>query len=177
MLAALRGPLRVPKIPAFFGSWNNAVHQLELKIPPLALCAVFAAAIGALGFFAPFGNAPFQGHRVVAIALVLAGIAVAVAGVLQFRRARTSVNPMEPRRASVIVASGVFRLSRNPMYVGMALALLGLAFWYATLPGFVLVPVFCVYMTAFQIKPEERVLLAQFDEDFSAYMAKVRRWI
>lgn len=154
-----------------------AVHQLELKIPPLALCVVFAIVIVALGYFVPIANVPFPGHQVAAVCLLLAGMVVAGAGVLQFCLAKTSVNPMAPNRASSIVASGVFSLSRNPMHVGMALALLGLSAWRSTLPGYVLVPLFCMYMTKFQIKPEERALLVRFGGEFSAYMATVRRWL
>jgi protein-S-isoprenylcysteine O-methyltransferase Ste14 len=153
------------------------MHQLELKIPPLALCAVFAVVILAFGYAVPIANAPFPGHRVAAITILLVGVAVAVAGVVQFRRARTTVNPMAPNRASSIVGSGVFALSRNPMYLGMALALLGLSAWRSTLLGYLLVPLFCLYMTKFQIKPEERALLARFGEEFAAYMARVRRWL
>ena len=129
------------------------------------------------GYVAPLANAPFPGHRVAAIALLLVGVAVATTGVVQFRHARTTVNPMVPSRASAIVASGVFGLSRNPMYLGMAMTLLGLSAWRSTLPGYALVPLFCFYMTKFQIKPEERALLASFGEEFAAYMAKVRRWL
>ena len=150
---------------------------LELKVPPLALCAAFALAIVALGHFAPFANMPFPGHRIAAAVLLLSGVAVAAVGVVQFRLAQTTVNPMAPDRASSMVTTGVFALSRNPMYLGMALALLGLAAWRSTLPGYVLVPLFCVYMNEFQIKPEERALLARFSEEFSAYMSKVRRWV
>lgn len=153
------------------------MRHLELKIPPLALCALVAAVIVAVGHFFPSTNAPFPGHRVVAIALLLIGIAVAVVGVAQFRAAKTSVNPMVPSRASAIVATGVFSLSRNPMYVGMALALLGLAAWRSTVPGYVLVPLFCLYMTEFQVKPEERALVARFGEEYSEYMVKVKRWV
>ena len=153
------------------------MRQLELMIPPLALCAVFAAAIVALGYFAPFANAPFPAHRAVAIALLLIGFALAATGVIQFRISKTTVNPMVPSRASSIVTSGVFSISRNPMYVGMALSLLGVAAWRSSVPGYVLVPLFCLYMTEFQIKPEERILLARFGEEFSTYMSKVRRWV
>jgi protein-S-isoprenylcysteine O-methyltransferase Ste14 len=151
------------------------MRQLELKIPPLALCALFAVVIVAIGYLAPIANAPFPGHRGAAVTLVIVGIAVAAAGVVQFRMAKTTANPMSPNRASSIVASGVFSYSRNPMYVGMALSLLGLSAWRSTLPGYALVPLFCLYMTEFQIKPEERALLARFGEEFSAYMVKVRR--
>ena len=156
---------------------KRVMRQLELKIPPLALCAIVALAIVTIGDLAPIANAPFPGHRGVAVALLLVGIAVAAAAVVQFRLVKTTVNPMLPNRASSIVASGVFSLSRNPMYVGMALALLGLSAWRSTLPGYALVPLFCLYMTEFQIKPEERALLARFGEEFASYVAKVRRWL
>ena len=73
--------------------------------------------------------------------------------------------------------SGIYCLTLNPMYLGMALMLLSVAVWCSTLLGYALVPLFCVYMTEFQIKPEERALLAIFGQEFSIYMTKVRRWI
>ena len=153
------------------------MRQLELKVPPLALSAGFAAAIFVLGHFVPSANEPFTGHRCVAVALLMAGAIVAIAGVAQFRLAKTSVNPMVPGRASSIVATGVFGWSRNPMYLGMAVTLLGLSAWFSTIPGYALIPLFCMYITEFQIKPEERALLASFGAEYEAYMAKVRRWV
>ena len=153
------------------------MRQLELKVPPLALSAGFAAAIFAFGHFVPSANEPFPGHRSVAVALLMAGAIVAIAGVAQFRLAKTSVNPMVPGRASSIVATGVFGWSRNPMYLGMAVTLLGLSAWFSTIPGYALIPLFCMYITEFQIKPEERALLASFGAEYEAYMAKVRRWV
>jgi protein-S-isoprenylcysteine O-methyltransferase Ste14 len=153
------------------------MRRLELKIPPLAMCAACALTIITLSCFLPDANVPFPGHRVVSIALILVGVAVAAAGVVQFHLAKTTVNPMVPSRASSVVNSGVFRLSRNPMYLGMALVLLGLSTWHATLPGYTLVPLFCIFMTWLQIKPEERALLALFGEEYARYMLKVRRWI
>jgi hypothetical protein len=73
------------------------------------------------------------------VLLVLAGLGVALAGVLAFRRARTTVNPMAPQRATAVVRTGLYRLSRNPMYLGLALALLGLAAWGSSLTGYALV--------------------------------------
>ena len=87
------------------------------------------------------------------------------------------LSPMAPSRASSIVATGLFAWSRNPMYLGMAVALLGLSAWFGTVLGYALVPLFCVYITEFQIKPEERALMASFGAEYEAYMAKVRRWV
>jgi protein-S-isoprenylcysteine O-methyltransferase Ste14 len=153
------------------------VSLLELKVPPLLLWAVCAAAIVGLADFVPAANVPFPGQRIAAIAFIAVGVGLAVAGLLAFRMAKTTVNPLAPQRASAVVASGVYRYSRNPMYLGMALALLGVACWRASLPGYLLVPAFCAYMTRFQIEPEERALFARFGPEFSSYMGKVRRWL
>ena len=153
------------------------MHRFELRIPPLVLVAVFAAAIVAASRWAPLARVPVPGHRVIALLLVVAGLGVALAGVVAFRRARTTVNPMAPERTTTVVCTGIYRLSRNPMYLGMALALLGVAAWGSSLAGYALVPVFCAYQTRFQIVPEERALLQHFGPEFSAYMGRVRRWI
>ena len=153
------------------------MRQLELKVPPLALVLVCAVGIALLGRFVPAANVPFPGHRALAAVAVLAGIAFSVAGIVQFRAARTTVNPMSPDRASAVVTSGVYRLTRNPMYLGMALILAGLAFWWASGPGLLLVAAYGAYMTQFQIKPEERALETVFGAAYRAYRARVRRWI
>lgn len=151
--------------------------SLELKVPPLLLWATCAVATAALAHFVRAANVLFPGHRVLAIAALLAGIAVAVAGVAEFRRARTTVNPMKPARASSMVTSGVYRFTRNPMYLGMALALVGIAAWWASAAGLAVAAAFCAYMTRFQIRPEERALRERFGGEFAAYAAHVRRWI
>jgi protein-S-isoprenylcysteine O-methyltransferase Ste14 len=153
------------------------MHRLELRVPPLVLVALFAAAIVAASVWMPMLHVPLPGHRALAVLLVLAGLGAALAGVLAFRRARTTVNPMAPQRSTTVVRTGLYRLSRNPMYLGLALALLGLAAWGSSLTGYALVPAFCAYLTRFQIKPEERALLQRFGPEFTDYMGQVRRWI
>ena len=153
------------------------MKSLELRVPPLMVFAVFATLDVAIGFALPQFDLPFGGHRFVALALLVLGVAIAIAGVLAFRRARTSVDPLTPTKATSIVATGVYSVSRNPMYLGMALALLGVAVWVSSVPGYLLVPVFCLYITRFQIQPEERALVAAFGEPFLAYMGEVRRWV
>ena len=153
------------------------MSSLELKLPPLVVWAAFAAAIVGVSRFVPAANLPFPGQRALAIALVVAGIAAAIAGVVEFRRARTTVNPLAPERASAVVDRGIYRVSRNPMYLGMAAALAGIAAWRASLPGLLLVFGFCAYIGRFQIRPEERALQAVFGAAFADYMARVRRWL
>jgi protein-S-isoprenylcysteine O-methyltransferase Ste14 len=153
------------------------MQALELKLPPLVLWLLSAVAVAAAARLWPGASLAFAGHRAAAVVVLLLGIVVAIAGVVQFRRARTTVNPLAPLNASAIVDFGVYRLSRNPMYLGMALALGSLALWWASAAGAALVPLFCLYLTQFQIKPEERVLLAKFGPPYASYMKQVRRWL
>jgi len=153
------------------------VSTLELRVPPLALVAAFAVAIALASVYVPLVLVPIPGHEYAAAALVFVGLSVAAAGVHQFRRARTTVNPLSPQKTSTVVSSGLYRWSRNPMYLGMALVLLGLAAWASALSGYLLVPGFCAYLTRFQIIPEEKALLAAFGPAFARYMATVRRWV
>lgn len=153
------------------------MSRLELRVPPLAVWLVCALAIAAAANALPGPRLAFAGHRLVALALAAAGAGVALAGVLAFRRARTTVNPMSPQRASTVVRTGVYRLTRNPMYLGLAAVLAAMALWWADPLGLVGVAAFCAWMTRWQIRPEERALRQRFGVEFDRYAAEVRRWI
>ena len=112
----------------------------------------------------------------VGAALVLVGVGACfdVAGLLAFRKAKTTVNPLAPNRSTAVVSTGVYRITRNPMYLGMALILLGLALYLAS-PWALLGPlVFAAFITRFQIQPEERALTARFGAAYTAYCTQVR---
>src|SRR5690606_38533451 len=102
----------------------------------------------------------------IALALGGAGVATAVAGVMTFRRSHTTVNPLEPAATSSLVIRGVYRFSRNPMYLGFLLLLAGWAVCIANGVALLLLPAFVIYMTRYQIRPEERVLLSLFGHEF-----------
>jgi protein-S-isoprenylcysteine O-methyltransferase Ste14 len=152
------------------------MQWLELKVPPLLVWLVCAGAMFGLAHLAPTLSFMLPGSRTIAVVLVVLGAAVAFAGVLAFRGKGTTVNPMNPRASSSIVSSGVYRVSRNPMYLGLLLALAGWAVYLSNGIAVLLVPAFVAYMTQFQIKPEERVLLEKFGSEFKQYMSLVRRW-
>ena len=96
---------------------------------------------------------------------------------LSFRRARTTVNPLRPANSSALVTSGIYRHTRNPMYLGMATLLAAWATWLGTPWALFGIVAFVAWITRFQIIPEERVLANLFGADFAAYRARVRRWI
>ena len=155
---------------------QNPTRSLQLKVPPVALVLLAGLVMWALPPLA--GTAFFQPYQPwLSGALFLLGAAVCLAGVLAFRIARTTVDPMHPSAASSLVQGGIYRLTRNPMYLGFLLMLVGWALHVATLSALIVLPAFAMYMTVFQIQPEERALRARFGPTFDAYMARVRRWI
>jgi len=153
------------------------MQALELKVPPVAVVLVTAGLMWLVAWAAPalgFGN-PFR--IPVAVSLVAAGAVTSALGVASFRRAGTTVNPLKPHTASSLVAAGIYRLTRNPMYLGFLVALVGWAVFLSSIPAFLLLPAFVLYMNRFQIEPEERALAARFGESFTNYESSVRRWL
>ena len=149
---------------------------LELRIPPVAVVLVAGAAMWLASQLLPWPG-DLAGRLLVAALFAAAGVAAAVTGVLEFRRAKTTVNPLKPETASSLVERGIYRFTRNPMYLGMALALAGWGLWLASAAALLVLPLFVAYMTRFQIIPEERALAATFGEAFGGYRRRVPRWL
>ena len=153
------------------------MQWLELRIPPLLVWVVFAGAMFGVARLAPGLSFMLSMSPIIALALVALGGAVALAGVLAFRNKRTTVNPLNPGTTTVVVSSGVYRMSRNPMYLGFLIALAGWAVYLSNIGAILLLPAFVAYLTQYQIKPEERALAAKFGAEFAQYMSRVRRWL
>jgi len=149
---------------------------LELRVPPVALTLVFAASMAAIAYLVPAAFS-LPARTLLGACLALAGGVVALAGVVAFRRHATTVNPFTPEQSSSLVATGVYRFSRNPMYLGFLLALLGWCLFLANWVAALLLPLFVAYMNRFQIGPEERALAQRFGPQFTAYAKGVRRWL
>ena len=105
------------------------------------------------------------------------GAGISVAGVLSFYQQSTTVNPHKPEQATVLVQSGVFQLSRNPMYLGMLVGLVAFGIYFGNPIGLVVLPIFVGYMNRYQIKPEEKSMHQQFGGEYQDYCTQVRRWI
>ena len=153
------------------------MNALELKIPPplVALCLAILMWLTAR----PTGSlaVPVGPRLGVALALVGAGLGISVSGVVAFRRARTTVNPIKASSASALVVSGIYRYTRNPMYLGLLIALFAWAVYVSRPLALIFLPVYVLYITRFQIVPEERILGSLFGTAYSAYRARVRRWL
>lgn len=153
------------------------MQWFELRFPPVLVAVVFAGIMLAASRAVPQVSLSLPANVALAIGVASLGALVALAGVVAFRREGTTVNPLTPGASSMIVSTGVYRFSRNPMYLGFLLALVGWAIYLSNVAAFILLPLFVAYMSEYQIKPEERALGERFGPQFSQYMSSVRRWL
>ena len=153
------------------------MNALALKVPPVAQVIITAAAMYGVSKMVPALTFSLNGSTALAVGLGVMGMSLGVMGVTQFRIAQTTPNPQALEKVSSLVTSGIYRYSRNPMYLGLVLILLGWAFYLSHFLSFVLLPVFILYMTRFQIQPEEQMMARKFGKTYQAYLNKVRRWI
>lgn len=150
---------------------------MKPRIPPPILMLVAAALMWALCRWLPVAHwidRPWNRLGVIPAAI---GVAIAVAAIRRFHKASTTVNPMDPGKASQLVTDGVFRMSRNPMYLGLTLLLIGWAIWLQSASPWVIPLLFVILITRVQIIPEERALEHLFGPQYLAYRRSVARWI
>ena len=148
---------------------------METKIPPPLVTLIFGMSI----YFSRemFPAIEIQYSLYLGIFLLLSGFFILVSAVRLFRKDKTTVNPLSPEQATKLVMDGIFKYSRNPMYLGMAIVLSSIAVFFNLLGGIILIALFCAYITKFQIIPEERAMRDLFSDDFDKYIKETRRWV
>jgi len=153
------------------------MQALELKIPPLLVALLVAVAMWGIASVSPLLDIPLFIRKVTAGLLLLVAAGIALPGFVAFIRAKTTINPMKPEAASSLVTGGIYRFTRNPMYLSVLLILIAWAIFLSS--AWVLVgPVaFVLYINRFQIKPEERALTAMFGEAYTEYKGRVCKWL
>ena len=150
---------------------------MKPKVAPPILMLVAALVMWALDRWLPLGRwIPSQWNRLSVIPAA-AGLSIAAAAVIRFLRAGTTTNPMDPSKASQLVTGGVFGVSRNPMYLGLTLLLVGWALWLGSASPWLILPLFVIVITVAQILPEEQALGQVFGVPYAAYRRRVRRWV
>ncbi|MEJ8816106.1 isoprenylcysteine carboxylmethyltransferase family protein [Variovorax ureilyticus] len=153
------------------------MYALELKVPPPVVALVLALAMWSVSRLTLTFEVDATLRIAAAVSIALVGGAFSAAGITAFRRAKTTVNPLKPETASSLVTSGIYRVTRNPMYVGLLFVLVGWAAFLSAPWALAGPVVFVAYMNRFQIAPEERALLSAFGEVYESYTARVRRWL
>lgn len=153
------------------------MQALELKVLPPIVALLVAAAMWGISLSTSRFEIAGMTRYIAVFTIVVVGVAFAASGVLAFRRARTTLDPAKPDDATSLVSSGVFRLTRNPMYLGVSIVLLAWALFLSSAWAFLGPVAFVLYISRFQIAPEERALAKRFGPAFAEYQTRVRRWL
>jgi protein-S-isoprenylcysteine O-methyltransferase Ste14 len=150
---------------------------LETRVPPPVVALLVGAAVW---WLAPLGPAMAGADALrpwLALGLVGVGAGFDMTGLIAFLRRHTTINPLRPANARVLVTGGIYRITRNPMYVGLVCFLTAWAVWLGAWLALAGPVVFVLYITRFQIRPEERALTALFGQPYTDYTQRVRRWL
>ena len=153
------------------------MKALELKIPPALLMVLAGGLMWVLDHYLPQFKQAWYWHEWAARGVFVLALMPLVAGAISFRKAQTTVDPTRPDKATSVVTGGMYRFTRNPMYLGFLLMLLAFVLKLSNPLTSVMLPLFIMYMNQFQIKPEERALTELFGAEYLAYKERVRRWL
>ena len=148
---------------------------LDHKIPPPIVTLIFVGLIYGSTSYVAADFFPYQ--NLIALGVLLIGLSFMILGVREFKKLQTTVNPLDPGAATSLATSGVFGITRNPMYLGMSFILLATSIYHGAWLGLPLITLFMTYITVFQIRPEEKAMQELFGTAFDEYLGKVRRWI
>lgn len=149
---------------------------MELKLPPALVGIVFGTVMYLLALVLPFGYFDFFGRMLLSKILFALGLLLGVVALFQFYRQKTTIDPRFPEKSSVLVTHGVYKISRNPMYLAMLLVLLALGMALGNAFNTLVAAGFVGYMNRYQIIPEEKILLAKFGAAFKEFSSLTRRW-
>ena len=149
---------------------------MKLKIPPAIQFLFFAIAMFIITKITG-KNFSFALQNVVVILLFAFGAFIGLLAVLSFRKAHTTINPLDPSKASKLVTSDLYQYTRNPMYLGLVIIQTALFFGFGNYYNIIILFIYGWYLTNYQIKPEEEALTKLFGEGYTQYCEKVRRWV
>lgn len=149
---------------------------MSLRIPPVVVFFVFALAMYLFSLVLPVGVFEFFGRLLLVKVLVGFALLIGVASVLQFFAKKTTVDPRTPSKANVLVTNGIYKFTRNPMYLALLVMLLAVGAFLGNAFNSIIAAGFVSYMNRFQIVPEEQMLAQKFGTAYQRYLSKTRRW-
>lgn len=150
---------------------------MKLKVPPAAQAILFGLLMYIIDKYITIGNFSFIGQTVTAITIFSIGILITIIAIWRFIKAKTTSDPTNPSKATTLVTHGIYRYSRNPMYLTILIVLFSWMIALGNIFNIIVLIIFVYYITTYQIKPEEEALTKLFKNDYTNYCNKVRRWI
>ena len=151
------------------------MSSLSLKIPPPILMLLFAGLMWLISLWVPDASKAAW-VNLLNLFILLLGIFCSTSGSRAFKKVKTTINPMKPNTASSLVTTGIYQYTRNPMYLGLFLLLIAWGLYLSNIGALLCVIGFVVYLSYFQIVPEEKALEKLFGTDYLQYKKTVRRW-
>ena len=148
---------------------------MKLKLPPALIFIIFGGFMYALDVLLPVGEFDFFGRLWLIRLLLVLGMSIGGISLFQFMKAKTTIDPLAPPKSTRLVTNGVYKISRNPMYLALLLLLLAFGLWLGNVFNTLLAAGFVSYMNAFQIIPDEKALVKLFGEEYEQYCIQVRR--
>ena len=144
------------------------------KIPPPIVTLTFGLLIYfTKSVFPTFTNGLLN---ILSLLSLIIGLLILISAVSSFKKQQTTVNPIAIEKASSLVVTGIFKYSRNPMYLGMVFILIATALQFNPVGGIIFIILFVIFITKFQIIPEENIMNKLFADSFIEYKKNTRRW-
>ncbi|WP_407333655.1 methyltransferase family protein [Enterovibrio sp. 27052020O] len=153
------------------------MDSLKLKVPPVLQVILVLWLMKGIASISPSSEFLMPYSKMLMVGFLVIGGVFGISGVLAFRRHQTTVNPTLKTTSTSLVQSGVYQITRNPMYVGLLCILMAAACYFANLYTLFGCVLFVFYMNMFQIEPEEMYLTELFPDEYPEYKNKVRRWL
>tara|TARA_B100000989_G_C19454846_1_gene433529 strand:- start:187 stop:630 length:444 start_codon:yes stop_codon:yes gene_type:complete len=146
--------------------------NLDTKIPPPIVTIIILSIIYLFDL-----NEYNLNNDIISILILFIGLIFILSAVIQFVNRKTTVNPTKPHKTTTLVITGTYKITRNPMYLGMLLIIISFAFYKTSIISIILIPFFIFYINKFQIEPEELEMRKKFGKEYEDYCKKVDRWI
>ena len=149
--------------------------DIKTKFPPPLVALTFGFLINYTKNIFP--KIEIKNKIIFGSSMIISGLIIILFAIILFKKYQTTITPLNPFNATKLMTDGIYKFSRNPMYLGLLLVLLGISIILNLTGGFFLIPLFILYLNLFQIIPEENAMVDLFKDEFLEYKKKVRRWI
>ena len=149
--------------------------DIKTKIPPPLVALTFGFLINYTKNFFP--KIEISNDLFISSFMIIIGLIIMLSAIILFKKYQTTITPLNPSNATKLITDGIYKYSRNPMYLGLLLVLFGISIILNPIGGLSLIPLFILYLNLFQIIPEENAMVDLFKDEFLEYKENVRRWI
>tara|TARA_Y100001936_G_scaffold32967_1_gene30942 strand:+ start:711 stop:1166 length:456 start_codon:yes stop_codon:yes gene_type:complete len=149
--------------------------NIKTKLPPPLVALIFGFLINYTKNIFP--KIEIKNQIIFGSFMIINGLIIILSAIILFKKYQTTISPLNPSNATKLITNGIYKFSRNPMYLGLLLVLLGISIIFNLTGGFFFILLFISYMNLFQIIPEENAMVDLFKDEFLEYKINVRRWI